>query len=359
MAGCGFETPLVHADKCNDYIAKSHTASQKQNYAEAEKLLQSAGEEAVKSKDALLPPTVMTELAEVKRDQKRYKDAEDLLRKALVLYRSMSNTKLNQDQREDLARDRIATMMKIADVCLEEGKPEEAAPIYNEALADSQKSVGNLYAQHKLVQHYAEMLRKTGREEDAEQAEAEYQALDPDQNLHLSWLATVSALRDGTPEDAEKHLRIIAVAGRQLGEPMVQLTAMKWLVQCEKWRGRQEHADQYAKKTQSLEKTEKMKIPARIDEDQLALAWAIDDPPTPLVLEAIKHASAKEFSEILGRVADAYQKHGDAKQANRTRKEANRIHALVMQHNASVTRAPNSGDWRLLKDEIKDAVPRN
>ncbi len=55
-----------------------------------------------------------------------------------MLYREMSNDKLNQDQREDLDRDRINTLMKIADACLQGGKPDEAALEYDEALADSQ-----------------------------------------------------------------------------------------------------------------------------------------------------------------------------------------------------------------------------
>ncbi len=173
-----------------------------------------------------------------------------------------------------------------------------------------------------------------------EQVEAEYQALDPDQNLHLSWLAVISALSEGTPEDAEKQLRIIAVAGRQLNEPLEQLTAMRWMAQCEKWRNRPEVAAKYEKKIETLRKITKLKVPKRIDEDQLALAWAAEDPANPVVIEAIKKSSQKEISEIFGRIAAAYEKHGDKDRANRLRSDSARIKRAGSAFKASTNRAP-------------------
>jgi tetratricopeptide (TPR) repeat protein len=359
MTSCGFESPLVHADRCNDYVAKSHEALKAKNYAQAEQLLQSAKDEAAKSDDVLLRPMVMTELAGAKSAQHQYREAETILRKALVLYRELSNIKLNQDQREDLDRDRIATAMKVGDACLEGGKPDEAAEAYKEALADSQKSVGNLYSQHKLIQHYAEMLRKIGKEEDAEQVEAEYQANDPDMSLHVSWINARSALATGTPADADKYLRVIAVAGRQLGEPIEQLTALRWIVQCEKWRKHPAQVAEYTKKIQALTKITKMRMPRRIDETQLALAWAIEDPPDPIVLKALEKVDPHAQIDIYGKLAVMFEKYGEREKTLRLRAEISRLDDVIKHSSVPFKSTPNPLDLNNFKDEINQSVPRN
>jgi tetratricopeptide (TPR) repeat protein len=139
---------------------------QSKNYADAERSYLSATELAIKSDNALQLPLMQSALARCYTAEKKYDQAEKVLREALNNYQSLSKQSTNARIDQSVVDERqYETLAALAENCMAQNKISDAKTAYADAIALSDKIVEPPSIAGQVKLNYIEVLKQCGERE--------------------------------------------------------------------------------------------------------------------------------------------------------------------------------------------------
>jgi len=166
LTGCEaiLETPEV---RCNRLAEAACKAEQGDNYPEAEKLYVQAVSEAQRSSNLLQLPYKLDQLAAIYIHERKTDKAAAALGSALDVYRATVKGKIPSYDTLLVRQLLVKDCDTLANLEFQLGNLSRADELYKEALSQNESDLDDVNVRSKLMQDYAPLLRKLGREKEA------------------------------------------------------------------------------------------------------------------------------------------------------------------------------------------------
>jgi hypothetical protein len=231
----GCEAILHHHEvDCKRHMVAGLHALHSCHFADAEKHLLLAVQDARLSKNLLQLPESLNALAMLYEAQKNYLAADDYLTRTKDAYKGILNgSKLGTEDRRRVLKDYADATAKCANLARDSHRFGEAEKLYQEAIAAKKEALCDLDSQKETLDDYASLLRATGRSAQADQLESRLTVeLAGCNDLPATFVKARDLALTGKVLEAERLFEIVRQMSIKLNNQLYRLQASDWLAIC-------------------------------------------------------------------------------------------------------------------------------